>query len=159
MSTAPSAPLRVLLFSVGERRLALELGAVERVLRAVEVTPLPGAPPIVAGVIDVHGAVVPVLDLRARLGLPPRELAPGDAFILGRAGARRVALWVEAVQRVADLAPDALTGAERIGPGLDALSGVARLPDGLVLVEQLDRFLSLEDDAALERALPPLPVR
>lgn len=151
-----SAPLRVLLFTVGEQRCALGLSAVERVVRAVAVTPLPGAPSFVAGIISVHGAVLPVLDLRQRLGLPARELGPGDAFILARASARRVALWVDAVHRVAEFAPEALVAAAGITPGLDdTLAGVARLPDGLAFVEQLDRFLSLEDEGALARALSP----
>jgi purine-binding chemotaxis protein CheW len=151
---AASASVRVLLFGIGGQRFALALDAVERVLRAVELTPLPGAPPTVAGAIDVHGAVVPVFNLRERLGLAACEVSPSDVFILARAGTRRVALWCEFVQSVAELSPEALTDAERIAPRMDGVvAGVARLPDGLALVEQLDRFLSVEDEAALDRAL------
>ena len=55
-----------LVFTIDGRRCALPLARVERVLRAVEITPLPGAklPSPVRGVVNVHGTVTPVFDLR-----------------------------------------------------------------------------------------------
>ena len=53
---------QLVVFRLDERRYALPLAVVERVVRAVDVTPLPKAPPMVLGVIDVHGRVLPVLN-------------------------------------------------------------------------------------------------
>ena len=61
------APDSVLVARVGDRRLALPAAAVERILRMAEVTPLPGAPPGVAGVLNVQGSVLAVVDSRPRL--------------------------------------------------------------------------------------------
>ena len=153
---AVSAPIRVLQFCVGERRLALELSAVERVERAVAITPLPGAPPGVAGVIDVHGAIVPVLDLRHHLGLPPRELQLCDVFILAQVRGRRVALWAESAERVTEVSPERLADAEHAAAEAGGVaSQVLRLPDGLSLFEVPEHMLSPEADAALTRVLSP----
>ena len=62
--------LQAVVFGLGGQRPA---GVVERVVQAVEITPLPGAPDGMLGVIDVAGRVLPVFDLRQRLELPPRR--------------------------------------------------------------------------------------
>jgi purine-binding chemotaxis protein CheW len=74
----------VLVFALDDSLYALPLPSVERVIRAVEITALPGAPRIVLGVIDARGRIIPVLDIRMRLGLPERELACDDRFIVAR---------------------------------------------------------------------------
>ncbi len=71
-------------FWLDGHRFGLELSAVERVVRMVEITPLPNAPAIVMGAINVEGRIIPVVDIRARLGLPQRAVRPSDALILAR---------------------------------------------------------------------------
>ncbi len=66
-------------------RYALPLTSVEQVVRAVEVTPLPDAPDIIMGVINVHGRVVPVVDIRRRFRLPARALSAGDQLVIAPA--------------------------------------------------------------------------
>ena len=57
---------------IEDQRYGLPLERVEQVLPMVWVTPLPEAPEIVIGVINVHGSVLPVLDIRKRFDLPTR---------------------------------------------------------------------------------------
>jgi purine-binding chemotaxis protein CheW len=68
----------LILFSLDERRFALPLRSVERVVRAVDITPLPDAPQMVLGVIDVQGEIVSVINLRRRCRMPERELQLTD---------------------------------------------------------------------------------
>jgi len=143
---------QLLVFRLDDRRYALALDAVERVLRAVEVTPLPNAPPIVAGIVNVHGRVLPVLNLRRRFRLPDRAIAPGDCLLLARTAHRSVALPIDESEGVlawprADIVPSA-----GIAPGLELFPGVVRLHDTLVVVHDLDRFLSFDDEQALDAA-------
>ena len=77
---------QAVLFRVENQRCALPLDSVERVVRAVEITPVPGAPKIVLGAICVAGTVLPVLNMRQRLGLPERNVSPDDQFLIGHAG-------------------------------------------------------------------------
>lgn len=131
-------------FVVDGRRWALQLDVVERVVAMVAIAPLQGAPPAVMGAINVHGEIVPVLDLRARLGLAPRAPRADDGLVLARAP-RLVALPVDEVLGTLELP----TAAGELLPD----AGVALLPDGLVAVYDLDAFLSADEEAQLAGAL------
>lgn len=71
---------QLVVFRLDAQRFALPLTAVERVVRAVAVTLLPDAPAIVLGAIDVHGRVLPVLNVRRRFNLPQREIGRTTGF-------------------------------------------------------------------------------
>lgn len=143
----------LLVFTLDEPRYALPLAAVERIVRAVEITPLPKAPRIVLGVINVEGGVIPVVDVRRRFGLPERELRLEDRFIIARAGRRLVALVADEVAGVRACAPRALVSAAQSLPFAAYLQGVAKLEDGLALISDLEAFLSLEEEQLLDTAL------
>jgi purine-binding chemotaxis protein CheW len=140
-------------FTVGGSRCAVPLEHVQEVVRAVAITPLPTAPPIVEGVIDVRGTVVPVVDVRARLGLPPEPVRPEQRMVLVVAGARQVALRVDDVEWVARIRSSSVSEPERIARGIGWLAGVARLKDGLVLFHDLDTFFRQGETEALDAAL------
>lgn len=148
----------LLVFELASQRFGLPLSTVREVVRAVLPTPLPGAPPLVEGLIDVRGALAPVLDVRRRFGLPPRALEADQHFVLVAAsvGGRPARLVALRVDRAADLArvetvePGEL---ERTLPGAAHVAGVARLPDGLILIHDVARFLSAAEADALEEAM------
>ena len=140
-------------FRLDDQRYALRLGAVERFVRAVEVTPLPGAPAIVLGAIDVAGSVLPVLSLRRRFGMPERAVDIADQFLIARTSSRTVALMMDEALGVIAVPGEAVTGAGRIVPGLEHVQGVVRLDDGLVLIHDLETCLSLDEERALTEAL------
>ncbi len=144
--------LVLVVFALDDQRYALKLDAVERVLPAVEITPLPKAPDIVLGIIDVAGRVMPVFNVRRRFGLPEREIELSDEIIVARA-TRPVALLVERVLQVVEYPAGRVIPAGQILPDLEYISGAVKLEDGLVLIHDLDTFLSLDEERALERAL------
>lgn len=136
-----------------EQRYALRMAAVERIARMVEITPLPAAPPAVCGMINVQGRILPVYDLRRRFDLPQREIALTDQFIIARTARRPVALIADAVTEVVTCTEPDLIAAENILPGVAYMEGALKLKDGLILIHNLDKFLSLEEEQALDRAL------
>jgi purine-binding chemotaxis protein CheW len=135
------------------QRLALPLEAVVRVVHACAMTPLPGAPPMVAGAINLHGDAVAVLDLRHRLGVPPREPRADDEFVVVRARGRVFALPVDDTESVIEVPAHALHPGHAIADGMAHVPGVVRLDDGLLLVEDPDRFLDPSDLQRLDDAL------
>jgi purine-binding chemotaxis protein CheW len=143
----------VVVFRVDNQRCALPLNCVERIVRAVEVTPLPGAPAIVLGAVCVAGRVLPVLSMRWRLGLAAREVRPRDHFLIGRAASRRVVLAIDEADGLIQPDETRFTPAGDIAAGIGHVRGMARLDDGLVLIEDLDRFLSFDEGRALDTAL------
>jgi len=148
-----SESVQLVVFRLDEQRYALSLAAVERIVRAVEVTLLPNAPPIVLGAIDVEGHVLPVLDVRRRFGLRRREISPADQFLVARTAPRTVVLVVDEAQGVIERLQDEIIGSSQIAPGLEQFQGVVRLDDGLVLIHDLEKFFSLDEARALDDAI------
>ncbi len=146
-------PAQLVVFRLDAQRYALALAMVERIVRAVAVTPLPKAPAIVLGVIDVAGSVLPVLNLRRRFGLPERKIDVASLFLIARTSRRTVVLVVDEAQEVTARADAAIIDSAQIVPGLKHVSGVVKLSDGLVLIHDLEKFLSLDEAHALDEAM------
>jgi purine-binding chemotaxis protein CheW len=144
---------QLLVFTLDDQQFGLRLPAVERVERAVEITPLPEAPEIVLGVLNLRGRIIPVVDIRKRFRLPARALTLRDRLIVARTARRPVALLVDAVEGVVESSAAAVIAAAEILPGLAYVEGVVKLDDGALLIHDLDRFLSLEEDQALAAAI------
>lgn len=140
-------------FSLDGQCYALYLYAVERIVRAVEVTRLPKAPPIVDGVINVRGRIIPVVNIRRRFGLPMQDINLTDRLIIARTARRGVALWVDSVNGVVECPGEAVIEAGQVLPGMEYVEGVVKLADGMILIHDLDRFLSLDEENALDQAM------
>jgi len=147
--------LELLVFELAAVRYALDLSCVREVVRAVFITPLPGAPPVVEGVISVRGELVPVYDFRARFALPPRPLHPDEVIVTAWTGERRVGFRCERTEWVRDVSRSAVESAPGFAAGTTGrrLSGVVRLDGGLVLIHDLSAFLEEAERAVLEEAL------
>lgn len=143
----------LLAFRLDQRSFALPLAQAERALQAVAVTPLPQAPAIVRGIVNVGGRIVPVIDLRRRLGLPERDLALGDQLLLARTTGRPLAMVVDAVLGVVSCDDQDFVAVDEIVAGTGYLRGIARSPSGMILIHDLDSFLSLAEGEALDHAL------
>lgn len=148
-----AAPIRLLLLRVAGQTYALHLEAVDRVLRMSAVTPLPGAPAAVAGVINIRGELITTVSIRRRLGLAHRSAAAADGLVLAHARGRRIAIVVESVLGVVECAADAVVGCNDIGRGIRHIEGVLKTGDGLVLIHDLERFFSAEEEQSLDLAL------
>jgi purine-binding chemotaxis protein CheW len=145
--------VRLLLFVLDDVQYALQSEAVAEIIRAVAVTPLPNAPPVIEGIIDVRGRVAPVFDLRLRFGRPSRPVAVSDHFILVRATTRLAALHVD---RVLDLIDVDASAVDPIGSQVASsahIAGVALLPAGMALIHDVDTFLSAAESESLDAAL------
>jgi purine-binding chemotaxis protein CheW len=147
---------QLVVFTLDEQRYAVPLQAVERIVRMVEITPVPQTPEIVLGLINVQGRIIPVVDIRKRFCLPAREPHPSDQLLIARTSKRAVALVVDAVSEVVTLSGQELVTAETILARLEYVTGVVKRPDGLILIHDLDRFLSLEEEQALHDAIDAL---
>jgi purine-binding chemotaxis protein CheW len=144
---------RIVVFALDEPRYALSLSVVERVVRSVEISPLPNAPAIVQGAINVQGNIIPVVNIRERLGLPAREINCGDHFIIAQTQRRKVALVADYVAEIRELADREMESTRQSLPFVEYLQGVAKIEDNLILIYDLDRFLSLDEERILDAAL------
>jgi len=131
------ATRRYLLLAAGDRLAALEVRVVRRILRALPVTPLPGAQPALLGLAEYSGEPLPVLDLAQLLGAGP---GPSPAFpvtvvVRVGAGGELVGLAADAALDLVSIAPGAVTPT---GEGI--VVGEVALPQGTAEVLDLARL-------------------
>lgn len=134
---APPATLQFLRMALGEQMVAVRIDTVREILELAPLTPLPLTPAFVRGVMNLRGAVVPVIDLGERVGLPatvagrrtcvvivdlsaemeaPGEDGEGPVFTTV---AQTLGVLVDAVHEVFDTAPDDLEPVPRLGTRIE----------------------------------------
>ncbi len=144
---------QLVVFSLDDYRYAVRLSAVVRAVRAVEIIPLPKAPEIVSGVVNLGGEIIPVLNIRGRFRLPERGMRLGDQLLIARTSRRTVALVVDGVHSVIECFGRDSIDPESIVFGLEYVTGVVKLAGGMLFIHDLDRFLSLEEENELASAI------
>jgi purine-binding chemotaxis protein CheW len=143
----------LVVFSLDDQRYALALATVQRSMRVVAITPLPEAPALVLGIVDLGGIVIPVIDTRRRFRHPPRAIRLSDQLLVATTPKRTVALLVDETKGVIEVSPESCAAAAEFLPGLSLGDGAVKLSDGLIWIHDLERLLSLEDELAIDRAL------
>jgi len=145
--------VEVLVLTVGDREHALPVGDVIEVVRMVDVTPLPEAPAWVAGVINMRGRIVAVIDLRMRLGMSPRKPELSTPIIVVGRSEPAAGLIADGVSEVLALASEAVEPRQPHAAPALAVSGMAHAGDRLIVLLDPKRLcdntshLSLSADA------------
>lgn len=148
-----SAQDSLLTFSLDEQAFALWLSDTVGVVRAVAITPLAGAPPVVEGIVNVRGDIVPVFDVRARFGLASLPVRRSDQLLLARASGRTVALRVDRALGIVEVAPEDLKEIQEVARSVGGVAGVAKLAHGLTVIADLETFLTAAEAEELGSAL------
>jgi purine-binding chemotaxis protein CheW len=155
MSRAPTAAMVVTL-ALGKEVCALEVAMVREILDSRPVTRLPEAPPFLAGVIDVRGDTVPVIDLRVKLGLEAAPITPETRIVVVELGRPNLAvgLRVERVFEVAQLEAQGLQQPTDVGGGWrpTCIKAIGRLRDEFVIVLDLPKLFSAGEIDAIGAA-------
>jgi chemotaxis signal transduction protein len=149
--------IQLVVFTLAGQSYALPLAAVERVLPMVAWAPLPQAPAVALGVINVHGRIIAVCDIRQRFGLPVRAYGLTDHLLVVRTRHHALALPVDQVAGVQEVNRDAIAPPAAVLPHLGHIAGLVSLPTGILLIQDLDVFLALDEEQQLTRALEEIP--
>jgi purine-binding chemotaxis protein CheW len=143
----------LVVFSLDGQRYALSLKSVDRVIHIVEMITIPDGSGIVLGLVNIQGQVIPVLDLRRRLGLPGKEVELSDHLIIAHTSRWKMALVVDSVHEVIERSEQEILAAEKIFPGLEHIGGVVKLEDEVILIHDLEKSISINEEKALAEAL------
>ena len=149
--------LDVLIVEIAGRRYGLPAREVCELLRAAAIVPLNDAPGV-EGLVNVHGTVAPVLELRRRLHLPAKAIEPGDFFIVVAHDSRSAVLHVDRTIDLVRLGPQELEcDGARLGHA-SGVSQVARLPGEILPILDIEALLSpsnaLQQEKTDENARP-----
>lgn len=142
---------QVVVFRLGHDRFAVDVGDVREVLRTPPLTRLPGAPGYVRGVANLRGEVVPVVDLRLKLGAPEGDHEDSRVLVCELEG-EAIGIEVDDVQEVSNLDDGHVQAAPRqwADETQAPLKGIARVGDHLILLVDLPRLLRADLDISLD---------
>ncbi len=144
--------IQLLIFTVENHRFGLDINAIQRIERAVEITPVPEMPAVITGIIDYHGQILPVFDLRKRLGISAKEVSASWRFLVVQTAARLVIVAADLVEGVVNVPAETITPGPEIEKNLQQPSFL-RLEKDIIFLYDIESFLSPEDETGLEQAL------
>jgi purine-binding chemotaxis protein CheW len=149
---APAAPagageLHLVTFALGREEYGIPVGRVREVIRVGEITRVPQAPAHVRGVTNLRGRILPVVEIRTRLGLEPAALTPRSRIVVVEVHDRVLGILVDAVLQVAKVPGETVAPApeEVLSPQSDYIGGVARWSSRLIILLELEKALLTQD--------------
>ncbi len=152
-NAAITQPRQVLRLAVGTESLVVPIEAVHEILEVGRLTAMPQAPALLRGVMNLRGAVVPVIDLSARFGMAAVTIGRRSAIVVVEAAGDGLedkliaGLLVDAVYEVLDIDPDRIESVPTLGVRLPAgfAVGMVNLSSGYAAVLNLEQILSPTD--------------
>jgi purine-binding chemotaxis protein CheW len=145
---------QLVVFQLGAELYGVEIARVHEIIRLQTVTRVPHAPAFVEGVINLRGKVIPVVDLRRRFGLPVADHTRASRIVVVEIGDQVVGIVVDGVSEVLRVNKGTIEPPSPVVAGIesDYLLGIAKLPERLVILLNLDRVLARDERRALEVA-------
>lgn len=143
--------LQLVTFGIDHEEFGVEILKVQEIIRSVDITRVPKAPDFVEGVINLRGHVIPIIDMRKRFGLPPREPDHRTRIIVVEITGRIVGFMVDSVSEVLRIPSATVEPPPDMIAGVDSryLNGVGKLADRLLILIDLEKVLSNTEHAAL----------
>jgi purine-binding chemotaxis protein CheW len=144
--TTTGAGRQFLTFTLGKEEFGFDLLKVQEIRGYTAVTPIPNAPPHVRGVMNLRGAVVPVVSLREKFGMVPVEPDKFTVIVLVSVGSKVIGLVVDAVSDVLSVQADAIAPPPDLGAQLDTsyMTGLAKAAERLLILVDIDQMLGVE---------------
>jgi len=142
---------RYVVFKLDEYFFALPVRIVDRIVRAVYITPVPGSPAHILGVINVQGRPIPVFSMRKIFGLPAREMRLSDQLIFVRTLKHTVSFVADMVTGVVNRNGQNRVQDGQIFPGLEKIvEGLVFCDDGIILIYDPEKLFTLENMEKLD---------
>ena len=153
VATEPAA--QFLTFTLGAEVFAMDIRTVREIIQYGPMTTVPLMPGFVRGVINLRGAVVPVIDLQARFGRPAAEVGKKTCIVIFdslRQDERvELGLLVDAVSEVIDIAPADIEPPPNFGTAVrrDFIRGMGKVANRFVIILEPDKAFDVNDMADL----------
>jgi purine-binding chemotaxis protein CheW len=138
--------VQVVVFQMGKELFAVSISDVWEIVRMQPITPVPGAPRFVEGVVNLRGQIIPVINLAKRLELEPKPVTSATRIVVAQVGTDTIGMIVDAVQKVTHIATEDIEVPDGIaleGKNLTYVGGIAKVDGGLITLIDLEEVLSL----------------
>lgn len=167
-AAAPEAPVgtqQYLTFSLGGEMLSLGIAAIREIIWYTPPTEVPMMPACIRGVINLRGAVVPVMDLSVRFGKPSTQVGKSTCIVILEVSAgpegehQAMGVVVDSVQAVLEIAPDQIEPAPTFGAKIraDFIAGIAKVDARFIVLLDIERVLSPSEIAQMGQSASPSP--
>jgi len=136
-------------FLLGDEEYGVEILRVQEIKGWDRVTHIPNSPHFLCGVLNLRGTIVPIVDLRLRFDMPPREYTPTTVVVVLKVEGiteRTVGIVVDGVSDAHNVKPDDIKPAPDFGSKIktDFIKGLVSLEDNMMMILNIDRLLSVE---------------
>jgi purine-binding chemotaxis protein CheW len=150
------AVVQLVVCAVAGERYGLPVERVHEIVRSIAVTPLPGADQAFSGVINLRGRIIPVMDLRRRLGLTDAPATRLSRIVVAEAAGVQVGIVVDAVYEVLRIPAASIEPAPVLAASAatDHVTGIARSSDGLIIVLALEGLVATPAPAGTDDSGP-----
>ena len=140
-------PGQYLSFSLGQEDFAIPLGSVFEINGLTAITSVPQTPDFIAGVINLRGKIIPVVNLRVKLGMGAIAHTKETCVIIADAGGRHVGMIVDSVKEVLDLHADKIAPKPQMGGEEHAsfITGMAKIEGRVTIMMDTNSVLSFAD--------------
>ncbi|NMB82112.1 MAG: chemotaxis protein CheW [Ignavibacteria bacterium] len=147
--------LQLVSFKIGNEEFGIDILKVQEIIRLMTITQVPNSPEFVEGVINLRGRVIPVLDLRIKLGMPKIEYSNTTRIIVVEINGITIGFIVDAVSEVLRISSDITEPPPSIVSGVDSefITAVGKLEDRLIMLLELDKILSINENLELKKAV------
>lgn len=145
--------IQLVTFRIDDEEFGVDILRVQEIIRMMGITKVPKAPDFVEGVINLRGNVIPILDLRKRFRLEPREHDGQTRIIVIEIDNLVVGFIVDSVSEVLRIPENTVEPPPSVVSGLDSeyISGVGKLDDRLLILLDLNKLLSREETEVLSQ--------
>lgn len=134
---------KFLTFFLGSEEYGLEILKVQEIIGVMDITPLPGTPPAILGVINLRGKVIPVMDLRRKFSMDEVPRTKETCIIVVRIDELEMGVVVDRVSEVADIAGTAIEPAPAFGTSVDSdcILGIGKGETQVKVLLDIDKVL------------------
>jgi purine-binding chemotaxis protein CheW len=149
---------KYLTFTMAEEEYGIGILKIKEIIGMMPITTVPQTPEFVKGVINLRGKVIPVVDLRLRFGIDSIDYTERTCIIVveieGQSGTVMIGIVVDSVSEVLNIKGDDIEETPTFGTKLDTdyILGMAKVEGGVKILLDIDRVLSAEEIADLEKA-------
>jgi purine-binding chemotaxis protein CheW len=143
--------LQLVTFNISNEEFGIDILRVQEIIRTMEITKVPRSPDFVEGVINLRGKVIPIIDLRKKFNMESHEHDNQTRIIVVELQGMVVGFVVDGVSEVLRIKSSTVEPPPPVVSGVDSefISGVGKLEDRLLILIDLDKLLSRDEQRGL----------
>lgn len=146
--------LQLVSFKIGDEEFGVDILSVQEINRMSQITKVPNTSDFIEGVINLRGRVIPVMDLRVKLGMPRKEHGKNTRIVVVELKGQTIGFIVDEVSEVLRISKDITEAPPEMVGGVnsDYITSIGKLEDRLLILLDLDKIVTTSELTKLKKA-------